>query len=379
MTGKKCQRSVLVIDDEPFEIDVLSGILSPEYLVRFALTGEKGLEIAQGPKPPDIILLDVVMPGLDGYEVCRRLKEHPTSRDIPVIFVTVKDEVQDETLGFNLGAVDYITKPIIDPIVRARVKTHVALKIARQELELQNQELREASRLREEVEQIARHDLKNPLQSIIGFSDLLLDSEGVSDAQVEHLSIIRDAGLRMLAMINTSLDIFKMERGLYKLNPAPVDLIAIIRRIGADLHSLAGRKRLALEICLNGRPSRPDDKFIVRSEELLCYTMLANLVKNALEASPEGETVTLTLKKESWHEITIQNKGTVPPPFRNIFFQKFSTHGKEGGAGLGTYSAMLIARTHGGGILLQGAEDEIVTVIIKLPLVPAASPGKDEQ
>ena len=373
MTEKQCLRSVLVVDDEPFEIDILSGILNPEYHVRFALNGEKALEIAQGKKPPDIILLDVVMPGMDGYEVCKRLKEDPTSRDIPVIFVTVRDEVQDETQGFKLGAVDYITKPIIDPIVKARVKTHIDLKIARQELEIQNKELREAARLREEVEQIVKHDLKNPLQSIIGHSELLLAAGQVSPAEKQSLLNIRDAGLRMLTMINTSLDIFKMEQGLYRLNPVKVDLIKIINRISSDLYKLIELSELNLSISTENGPSCRDESFIIQSEELLCYTMLANLMKNAIEASPKGEKVEINLARDAhWVEIEVKNKGCIPAPIKDVFFNKFSTYGKEGSAGLGTYSARLIAGTHGGDIVLFEDNDKLtVSLKVRLPIAPA--------
>jgi len=118
---------ILIVDDVPANIDVLSEILRPTYQVKVVTSGIMALKIAMKSDPPDLILLDVMMPGMDGYEVCRRLKANAATRNIPVIFVTAMDEVTDEEKGFQLGAVDYITKPVSPSIVQARVKTHLAL------------------------------------------------------------------------------------------------------------------------------------------------------------------------------------------------------------------------------------------------------------
>ncbi|MCC5871256.1 MAG: two-component system response regulator [Gammaproteobacteria bacterium] len=128
--------TILVVDDTPENIDVLVGILGEDYQVRAARGGEQALKLVRK-APPDLILLDVMMPGVDGFEVCRRLKEDFTTRHIPIIFVTAKIAMQDELAGLELGAVDYITKPVSPPIVRARVRTHLALYDQNRELERQ--------------------------------------------------------------------------------------------------------------------------------------------------------------------------------------------------------------------------------------------------
>lgn len=127
MTQSCRNQTVLIVDDEPQNIDLLVSTLKNDYLVKAATRGEKALEIVHADKPPDIILLDIMMPGMDGFEVCRQLKDDFTTRDIPIIFVTACIETQDELLGFELGAVDYIIKPISPPVVRARVRTHLQL------------------------------------------------------------------------------------------------------------------------------------------------------------------------------------------------------------------------------------------------------------
>jgi len=118
---------VLIVDDMPENIDVLRGILKDHYKLKIATDGHKALQIANGEQKPDVVLLDIMMPDIDGYEVCRQLKENYNTTDIPVIFVTAKGEVEDESHGFDVGAVDYITKPVSAPLVLRRVQTHLNL------------------------------------------------------------------------------------------------------------------------------------------------------------------------------------------------------------------------------------------------------------
>jgi putative two-component system response regulator len=120
--------SLLVVDDTPDNLSLMSGLLKDSYKVKVANSGEKALKIAQSEAPPDLILLDIMMPEMDGYEVCRRLKLDARTRDIPIIFLTAKVQMEDERRGLELGAVDYLTKPVSPPIVLARVKNHLALK-----------------------------------------------------------------------------------------------------------------------------------------------------------------------------------------------------------------------------------------------------------
>ncbi|HPA72123.1 MAG: response regulator [Spirochaetes bacterium] len=135
MEGAKPQTTLLIVDDTPENISVLSGVLSDYHQVKAATSGKKALGICAGDSPPDLVLLDVMMPEMDGYEVCRRLKSDEKTRDIPVIFVTAITDAQNEAQGFELGAVDYITKPISPPVVLQRVKLHLELEEARKKIE----------------------------------------------------------------------------------------------------------------------------------------------------------------------------------------------------------------------------------------------------
>lgn len=366
MSGKNWR--ILVVDDEPNNLQLMMKTLQDQYQLAFASSGADALEAAEKIKP-DLILLDIMMPGMDGYEVCRRLKEDEKTRDIPVIFVTAMNDTEDETRGFEIGAADYITKPVKPPVVRARIKNHLELIQAQNELKQQNQELVEAARLREDVDRITRHDLKNPLNPIIGFSELLLGDEKLTEEYHEWIGVIRESAYSILSMINRSLDLFKMERGTYKLSPKPIDILQIIGRIVNEIQKTAEQKQLSVSIQVNGEAPDSDARFPSRGEDLLYYSMLANLMKNAVEASPGGSQITVFLDKDGDVAIIrLHNSGTVPEEIRDRFFEKYATSGKKKGTGIGTYSAKLIAEAHNGEISMTTSETEGTTIMLRLPM-----------
>jgi two-component system, sensor histidine kinase and response regulator len=359
---------VLIVEDSPDDIAVLNGILREQYHVRVATGGEAALAIATGgDSPPDLILLDIMMPDMDGLEVCRRLKQDAAARKIPVIFVTARDAVADESLGFAVGAVDYITKPVNPYLVKARVKAHLELKQAREDLERQNETLQQNARLREEVEAISRHDLKNPLMIIMNVPRLLLKGTHLSESEKKLLGMVEAAGRQMLDLINRTIDLFRMETGSYELNPAPVDAARAIEQILAAFHDLLEKKQLAVDATVRGRPLSPGEVFLVMGEELLVYFALANLVKNAIEASPRSGRISVSVDEGDAATIAIRNTGAIPHRIRDRFFQKFATADKEGGTGLGAYSARLMVRTMGGEIQLAVSDKEETTLIVTLP------------
>ncbi len=147
MTSEAAGQRILIVDDTPENIDVLGEVLS-HYRCSFALSGAAALKKVLAADPPDLILLDIVMPGMDGYEVCRQLKSSPQTEDIPIIFITAMSDAEDETFGLELGAVDYITKPINASIVRGRVNTQLKLKLAQEALKNQNELLEQKVRER---------------------------------------------------------------------------------------------------------------------------------------------------------------------------------------------------------------------------------------
>ena len=362
------RRTILVVDDSPVDIAVLSEILRQEYAVLGASTAVSALKILHSSKVPDLILLDVLMPGLDGLGFCRQIRADPVTRRIPVIFVTSKDTVEDEAAGFAAGGVDYVVKPVNPHLLRARVKAHVELKLAREDLEAQNEILKENVRLRSEVEQISRHDLKNPLMVIMNIPGVLLRKPGISADETKWLKMILDAARRMLEMINMSLDMFKMEKGTYNLRPEPVDALAVTLQIADSMAKIASDGSLSFDIAVEGQPAEAAGGFLVSAEEPLLYTLLLNLVRNAVEASPTGGRVSISFSAGASGVIAIHNAGAIPEKIRGRFFEKFATAGKPGGTGLGAYSARMIAKTLGGTIGFETSEKGGTTITVRLPL-----------
>jgi CheY-like chemotaxis protein len=344
---------VLVVDDTPANLRILSDALRGEFELALAPSGQRALDIAFSDEPPDLILLDIMMPEMDGYEVCRRLKADERTRDVPVLFVTAMAEAEDEAKGLELGAIDYLTKPINPSLVKARVRNHLAL--------------RQAARLREDVERITRHDLKNPLTEVISLPQILALADNLDEGQREMLGRIEQAGYAMLRLINFSLDLFKMEQGVYHYHPEPLDLARLARRVAGELEDLAASTGAKVELFVDGHAVAPDEEFTVPGEELLCHSMLGNLVRNALEASPRGGTVRIDLTGGDPARIAVRNAGTVPPQVRERFFEKYATYGKERGTGLGTYSARLTAEVMGGAISFTTSEAEGTTVTVQVP------------
>lgn len=358
---------ILVVDDEPNNRILLNQILKDNYQLAFAIDGKQAIEIAKQVQP-DLILLDIMMPEMNGYEACQILKSGIKTNKIPVIFTTAMNETEDQIQGFEAGCVDYITKPFSPSIVLARVKTQLKLKDAFETMAAQNIKLMEAVKLRDEVERITRHDLKNPLTGVFTGVELLEFMEGLNPDQVDVLKIIKDAAYKMLHMINFSLDLFKMEQNIYRLTPVDVDIIHTIRRIEKEFQALIKLKETSVLIEIEGHLFHENENFIVKAEDLLIYSMMANLIKNAIEATPKNETIRITLTKEEKQAIIcIHNRGSVPEKIQATFFDKYVTDGKAKGTGIGTYSASLIAKTLGGSIHMTSSKEEGTQISIHLP------------
>ncbi|HCY85117.1 MAG TPA: hypothetical protein DHV36_08290 [Desulfobacteraceae bacterium] len=358
--------TILVVDDTEANIDILLDILEGDYEVGVATDGESALE-AVAEELPDLILLDIMMPVMDGYQVCEQLQSDEKTRDIPVIFVTALEQQESETRGLGLGAVDYITKPFNPEIVRLRVENHLKLVRANQALKRQNEILIENERLRNDVESIARHDLKTPMNALISIPELLLKEKGVTENQREMLEMIAQSGFRVMDIINSSIDLYRMEKGEYRLRPVPIDLLKILKQLKGEIIHLMGEKEIPFRILIGGKYAKEDDSFIVYGEEMLYYSLFVNLVKNAVEASPPGRSVTVGLDiKGDTPIIMVNNTGLIPDEIRDTFFDKYVTHGKPDGTGLGTYSAKLITKTLGGEISFQSVEEKGTTLMVEL-------------
>ncbi|MBF0620368.1 MAG: hybrid sensor histidine kinase/response regulator [Magnetococcales bacterium] len=362
MTNPDQRYKILIVDDTPENLKILMEALRNDYIIIAARDGESALRLAMKAPLPDLILLDIMMPGMSGFEVCQHLKDDPDTCDIPILFLTALTDVENETHGLEVGAIDYIHKPITVPVVQARVRNHIELAQARKTLEIQNQELKEAALLREEVERISRHDLKGPLSAVIGLPQLLACEENLTEEQQEWVAQIEHAGYRMLDMINHSLDLYRMETGQYPYQPSMIEMDKVIQHVVSELGSLASSLSATVQLIDNR-----DQQRAVPGEELLCYTLFANLIKNAIEAS-ENSAVTIQLDdQDSWLSIRIHNNQMVPIEIQKRFFEKYATSGKNRGTGLGTYSAQLITETQAGKLFMETSKKEGTIVTILLP------------
>lgn len=338
--------SILVVDDVATNIEVIAGILKNDYAIKVAISGRKALEIANSKSPPDLILLDVMMPEMDGNEVCRELKANPATRDIPVIFLTAKDQVDDVVEGLDLGAVDYVVKPAQPAILKARIRTHLRLNQARLDLQRQNTVLADNAQLREDIERITHHDLKNPIGAITHTTELLLMDDTCPTAHRERLELLQSAAHQALDLVTRSLTLYKIEQGQFVVQPVEIDLDMLVRTVVAEVAVQFDWKSIAIHV-IGPVPQ------IARGEVALCRSVLANLLKNALEASPEQSTIDIEISRAGGESVVaMTNSGAVPVAIRERFFEKYATHGKSDGTGLGSYSAKLLTEAQGGRIAM---------------------------
>jgi len=221
-----------------------------------------------------------------------------------------------------------------------------------------------AEMIREEVERINRHDLKSGLSLVIGYPELLLREGGLNANQEKTLKRIRAAGYRMLDMIRNHLDMFKLEKGIYALRRSSVDAIEILCGLEEEFIPLLESNGVRLDMRLDGKTVIGDEEVRVSGELSLVRTMFRNLIQNAVEASGLGDRVTVALDTGDGLVVTVSNPKAVPNEMRRRFFDKYTTHGKENGTGLGTYYAALIARTHGADITMTTDEADGTTVTI---------------
>ncbi|MES9996443.1 PAS domain S-box protein [Desulfovibrio aminophilus] len=235
-------------------------------------------------------------------------------------------------------------------------------------------ERRQADLLREDIERIVRHDLKGPLSSLLMTPTVLRQEGPVNERQEVILKELERSARRLLTMIDRSLDLYKMETGVYQLAPESLDLAALACEALEDAR-IAARPSCRWTLLVDGLP---DDgrAFTIQGEERLLRTLLDNLACNAFEAAPENSTVVAALSRRSGSAVLeIANQGEIPPEIRDRLFEKYATAGKRHGTGLGTYSARLVAQAHGGTITADSSKPGRTTIRVSLPdpAGPAAS------
>ncbi len=298
--------NILIVDDTPENLQVLSATLSDRgYKVRGVIKGSMAIRAAKS-APPDLILLDIKMPDLTGYEVCEQLKAEPQTKEIPVIFISALDEVLDKVKAFEIGGVDYITKPFQVEEVLARVEHQLTIKRLQKQLVSQNQQLQQEIVERKKAEEAAAaaskaksqfvanmsHELRTPLNAILGFTQVLLRDRHLSSDQVENLRIINRSGEHLLDLINDVLDFSKIEAGIIGLYETSFDLYRLLDSLEEMFQIKCEQKNLLLNFLVS-----PDVPQFIKTDEKKLRVCLTNLLGNAIKFTSSGS-VTLRIHAE---------------------------------------------------------------------------------
>lgn len=378
MTQKKPR--ILIVDDSPANIQVLNVILQNEYEIFFAESGAGALAKARGDRP-DLILLDIMMPTMDGYEVCRRLKADAATRDIPVIFVSALSDDEDESKGFESGAVDYVTKPFRMPTIKARIKTHLELRRHQSALERlvkeRTDELLQAYERLKILEQTksdlltsVSHELRTPLTSLLGFAQMtekklhasivpaILEGGDPGRLQVvrqieENLAVILEEGRRLTQVINNVMDLMQLVSESMKLRLQPVSLAHVVERAAAGVKRQFQRKHLILNIELD-----PDLPKIMADPDRLSQ-VLVNLLDNGAKFTRQGSVTVSASQKDDMAAITVRDEGIgIAEEHHGMIFEKFSQIGdvlteKPTGLGIGLTISKKIVELHGGTMRIE--------------------------
>jgi len=218
--------------------------------------------------------------------------------------------------------------------------------------------------IRDDVDKIMRHDLRSSLIGIVGLPDILLENHELTQKEREILRAIQDSGYKLLSMIESSVSIYRMEVGSHELNLSKINIIPVLKNVISGLSRKFKNSSISFKILMEDRIATEEEYYLLDCEDNFFYNMISNLVLNSLEASPPNETIYLKLSF-SKKSLSIVNKGSVPLEIRDNFFEKYVTAGKKSGTGLGTYSAALIAKTHGWKIWLDTSIPNETTVTVK--------------
>jgi two-component system sensor histidine kinase/response regulator len=354
---------ILIVDDMPDNIQVVSELLKSEYKIQAATNGEKALKICMSKSQPDIVLLDIMMPGMNGLEVCKRLKSNLSTEHITVIFLSALDQTKHIIKGFELGAVDYISKPVNPPEVKARVRTHAKNVESQKLLRLQVDTMIENERLKQEFDQVMQSDLKQPVIEVLKSVELINRYAKDAKKVKQYNESIGSLCGFMEQLIDNMLLLNKLEEGNYILVPTKIDLHTIFNKVFQSFKALYSEKRLEIN-------NEVGVESFVSAEQMLTHSLLVNLVKNAIEAAPRGSALTIKVAEvDNFRVLKIHNQGSIPDEIHDNFFGKYVTAGKKQGSGIGTYAAKLMADIQKGDIDFESSKLDGTTLMVALPII----------
>ncbi len=359
---------VLIVDDEPSALYTLEMLLSPEpYEIAFASSGRDALLQLQGFNP-DVILMDVMMPDLTGFEVCRQLKADPAKRHIPIVLVTALNRKEDLVRGLDSGADEFVSKPVNGPELRARVRSMLRIKRLYDEMQ-------ETLRLREDLADMIVHDMRSPLYTVMLYADLLEKRNGRDSQHRQLIGKIRAQAHRLNAMLTDMLLLAKRKAGKLVLERTSVDVNVLILEAVQDQMMVAKSEGIDIEIDI------PDEGQRCMLDAKLLHRTVDNLLSNAIKYSPVDSRIRLRLEytlgslfdenESGGVRITVSDEGMgIPEELRESIFERFETlpadNDEVSQTGLGLAFCRMVAEAHGGHIRAQPNEPQGSVFIIEI-------------
>lgn len=376
--------TVLVVDDAPDDLKLLSGLLKESYRLKIANGGEKALGIARV-EPPDLILLDILMPGMDGFEVCTVLKQEARLKDIPVVFISALDDVWDKVKAFRVGGADYVTKPFQAEEVLARVDYQLQLRGLRRQLEERNRILEDAYARLQELDQLKAsftammvHDLRSPLTGIQTLLDLY-ESQG--SIKPERLAHCHQALQDILSMLNDLMELFRSEGGKIPLDVRRMAPKAIFEAVLDAFSPRASARGVTLELACPGL--LPE----IEVDPQKVNRILSNLIDNALKYTPPGGRILLDVCEVDgggvdlglrWLSISVTDtgQGIAPELLPYIFdpYRQTSKHDANLGFGLGLAIVQRLMAAHRGRVTVKSQIGVGTSFNLLFP-IPGPVPG----
>lgn len=368
VTPSECR--ILIVDDNLMNIQVVGEMLrSKGYKIEVALNGYEALQVAEK-KRPDLILLDIMMPGMDGYEVCDKLKAAPSTQEIPIIFLTAKAETEDIVKGFRVGGFDYIVKPFKKEEVFVRIDNQLELKKAKDTIAKQNIELSEVNSTKDKFISIISHDLRNPTSNLLSLSSMLADSyDSFSEEErKEYVMALERSSQKVYDLLENLLSWAVSKSGKIECTPRRIAVQGLLEE---NVGLVVGQAKVK-GVNVYNKYVGPIEVF---ADHNLSHTIIRNLLTNALKFTPAGgEVFTHVSQTDSMIEISVTDTGIgmSEDDLQKLFRidVKNSSIGKstEKGTGLGLILCKEFAELQGGSIAVQSSLGKGTTFSIKLPL-----------